>query len=243
MPLPGRMGKQAYQAYRLAWSALDWIYPPRCGGCGMLGARWCETCALCVTPIQGPVCPACGSPQRRATLCERCAAQRPGWTAARAWAGYHGPIRQAIHRLKYAGDTALAEILARPMISLLAVLGWPVDAVAPVPAGLARRAERGYNQAAVLGRPLALGSGLPFFPHMLTKQRETRSQVGLTYVERRQNVAGAFVAREKLVQGRRVLVVDDVMTSGATLEACAQSLLGAGATEVYCLTLARAGVQ
>ena len=241
MPLPGSAGRPAYQLYRLAWSALDWIYPPHCGGCGVPGARWCETCALSVPVIRDPLCPLCGMPKPLDGICWRCQEKRPVWQAARSWAAFGGPLQKAIHQLKYGGDVALGEALARPLIPLLQHVGWRLDVVVPVPIGLARREERGYNQAALLAKPLALGSGLAYQPKLLLKQRETRSQVGLSYQDRQQNVAGAFFARDDCAQGKRVLVVDDVMTSGATLEACALALLKAGAVEVFCLTLARAG--
>jgi predicted amidophosphoribosyltransferase len=107
--------------------------------------------------------------------------------------------------------------------------------------GVARLKECGYNQAALLARPLALGCGLAFRPQALTRVRETRSQVGLSFVQRCENVSGAFQAWPDRVSGLNVLVVDDVATSSATLEACAAALLGAGANQVYGLTLARAG--
>jgi ComF family protein len=135
---------------------------------------------------------------------------------------------------------ALGEILARPMIAMLNDLKWKIDLVTAVPMGVARQAERGYNQAALLALSLALGSKITYQPRALSKARETRSQVGLTITERRKNVVGAFQARTNIVRGRCLLVVDDVTTSGATMEACSSTLLEAGAREVYGLTLARA---
>jgi ComF family protein len=135
---------------------------------------------------------------------------------------------------------ALGEILARPMIDCLSQTIWKVDMVVPVPISLSRRAERGYNQAALLARPISLRFGLKYCPQALIKSRETRSQVGLTVEERQSNVHGAFVAGKRIVEGKNILVVDDVTTSGATLNACGQALQMAGANEVYCLTLARA---
>ncbi len=134
---------------------------------------------------------------------------------------------------------ALAEILARPLIVTLKELQWPIDLVTPVPAGRIHQEERGYNQAALLARPVALGCGIPYRPRALVKIKEARSQVGLTFAERYQNVSGVFLARPAIVQGKNVLVIDDVTTSGATLEACAKAILTARATKVYGLTLAR----
>ncbi len=150
-------------------------------------------------------------------------------------------MRKAIHRLKYKRDVALGEALAQPMIRCLQTQAWPIDLVAPVPLGLARKAERGYNQAALLARPIALSLGLEYRSNIVWRGRETRSQVGLSAEARRENVAGAFWAKAVQVRGKRVLIVDDVLTTGATVNACAQAVIEAGAECVYGLTLARAG--
>jgi len=158
----------------------------------------------------------------------------------RSWAVFAGPVRRALHRLKYRRDVALGEALARPLIDMLRTLRWPVDLVVPVPLGLARLAQRGYNQSALLAKPLALACGLAYQPQALRRARETRSQVGLSAASRRENVSGAFQADRQSVSGKVILVMDDVATSGATLDACASALLQAEARRVYCLTLARA---
>jgi len=173
-------------------------------------------------------------------MCSRCIQAPPSYASLRTWAIFDGQLRAALHRLKYKGDIALGEILARPLIMMLHNLNWEIDLVTAVPIGVARRAQRGYNQAALLALPLAMGCGITYEPLALTKVRDTRSQVGLTADERRENVSGAFQARAKYVSGKCVLVVDDVTTSGATLEACSSALLSAGAREVYGLTLSRA---
>jgi ComF family protein len=152
-------------------------------------------------------------------------------------------LRKAVHRLKYEGDISLADILARPMLSLLRELKWTIDILVPVPTSESRRAERGYNQAALLAYPLALGSGIPYRSRALYKVRQTDTQVGLNFPQRRANVAGAFLARAEHVGGRRVLVVDDIMTSGATIEECSKALKDAGAAQVFGLTLAQAGLD
>ncbi|MFC1879810.1 ComF family protein [Chloroflexota bacterium] len=130
--------------------------------------------------------------------------------------------------------------MARYLIGFLRVLAWPIDLIAPVPMGKARKAERGYNQAAFLALPLALGCRIPYQPKALIRSRQTRSQVGLTTEQRRVNVAGAFKANPDIVRDKTVLVVDDVATSGATMDACALALKDAGAAVVYGLALARA---
>lgn len=235
------MSRPAYRLYHLAWSGLDWLYPPQCGGCESLGRRWCARCQEKTERVVGRLCLQCGRPGTAGPICRQCQGAPPSYSSVRSWAYYRGPVRQAIRRLKYGGDIGLAEALAQPLLSLFAETGWQVDLVVPVPAGVARLTGRGYNQAALLAYPLALGSGLTYRPQALVRARETRTQVGLTQAERRLNVQGAFQAPPELVAHRNILVVDDVTTSGATLEACATALLRGGAAQVYGLTLAQAG--
>jgi competence protein ComFC len=148
-------------------------------------------------------------------------------------------LRNAIHRLKYRRDIALGESLSHHLFTCLAKAEWKLDLVVPVPLGVARLAERGYNQASLLARPLAQRVGLYYRTDALRKMRDTPSQVGLTFDERQVNVAGSFEATPKYIVGKTVLVVDDVSTSGATLNACAEALLSSGAAAVYAITLAR----
>lgn len=154
---------------------------------------------------------------------------------------HQGPLRLAIHSLKYQRNVGLAEALSIHLIDLLDRLGWTVDLVVPVPLAAQRRMERGYNQANLLAFPLALARRLPYSNRALHRIRETRTQVGLTSEERQSNVKDAFIAESKIVKRKFVLVIDDVATTGATQEACARALLSAGASTVYGLTLARAG--
>ncbi len=229
-----------YQAYRFLWTMVDWLYPPVCGGCEEKGERWCEACNRRSQVIVPPVCPVCGQPQAEEVLCRRCRQAPPAYTALRSWAIFGNQVRNAVHRLKYKGDLGIGEVLSRPLITGLRQYGWVVDLIVPVPLGLARLAERGYNQAALLAWPMALALGISYRPKSLCRVRETRSQVGLKLAERQENVQGAFSARREWVAGKTVLVVDDVTTSGSTLNACAAALLEAGASAVYGLTLARA---
>ncbi len=152
-----------------------------------------------------------------------------------------GAVRKAVHQLKYHRDLALAETLAGALLLLVREMEWRVDVVLPVPLGKARHRERGYNQAALLAFPLALGLGVPYAGGALVRTRETRSQVNLSAEARRRNVAGAFgVARPAAVAGKAVLLVDDVMTTGATLDAASAALKSSGARRVFAVTVARA---
>ena len=117
---------------------------------------------------------------------------------------------------------------------------WQIDLVTGVPLDYRRYKERGYNQSAYLSKPLAHLRGLPYSAKAIIRNRQTRSQVGLTSTERFMNVDGAFLANKKIVSGKTILVVDDVITTGATLNSCASALLSANAHKVYGVTLARA---
>jgi len=230
----------AYRAYQLFWEALDWLYPPNCGGCGAAGARWCVKCTQSTLEIRPPICPICGNPNLNNKPCERCQISSPFYKSLRSYAVFSGSIREAIHRLKYQRDIGLGEVLARLMIARLEKLNWPFDLVTPVPLGLVRFKERGYNQATLLARPIALFLRTPFSTQALVRTRETRTQVGLTVTERMDNMSGAFQANADLVRSKNILVVDDVATSGATFNACAKALLDGGASNVYGFSLARA---
>jgi ComF family protein len=157
----------------------------------------------------------------------------------RSYAIYQGALRED----KYEHDMALGEILAAMMISSLKKLNWSLDIVTSVPLGLVRFEERGYNQATLLARPIALSQKISFSQSVLTRIRETQTQVWLTLKERQENMKGAFRADRRLAEGKNIHVVDDVTTSGATINACAKALLEAGASRIYGFSLARAVFQ
>jgi ComF family protein len=158
----------------------------------------------------------------------------------RSWLVFEGPIRSALHTLKYRRNLPLGDSLAQQMAPYVRAWNWPIDIVVPVPLGRKRMRERGYNQVALVAMPLAALNGWQYRPRALVRSRETRSQVGLNAEERRQNVADAFYAKPADVSGKVVLLMDDVATTGATLSACTEALKKAGAREVYALTIARA---
>lgn len=152
---------------------------------------------------------------------------------------FDDPLRKALHKLKYRRDISLGDALTIQMLPFVAGLNWPVDMVVPIPLGRQRYKERGYNQVGMIARPLALALGLRYFPQGLHRQKETRSQVGLTKSERKENVYDAF-STDHGVAGKTVLVMDDVSTTGSTLSSAADALLSSGAKDVYALTVARA---
>lgn len=223
----------------LSQRLLDLLYPPRCAGCGSGGAWYCAACRDRTLPVPPPLCPRCGQTVA-GDDCRSCATSPPVATALRAATPFEGPVRQAIHRLKYSNLTAVAPTLAGLLRRAYAEAGWAADLVAPVPLHPARQRRRGYNQAERLARPLAVALALPMMSGCLRRVRATADQIGLDAGGRSANVAGAFaVARPASVAGRTVLIVDDVATTGCTLDACGRALLDAGATAVYALVLAR----
>ena len=132
----------------------------------------------------------------------------------------------------------MGDAIAAAMLPFVQSLNWSIELVIPIPLGKQRMHERGYNQVAMIAKPLAMGLGLQYSPHALARRKETRSQVGLSREERQKNVHGAFQASG--VQEKNVLIMDDVSTTGSTLSSGAEALYAAGAKEVYALTVARA---
>jgi len=219
---------------------LDAVLPPRCGGCSQYGSLWCAACQAQVQPVRDPVCTHCGRPQRDAALCPQCRHSPLEIDGIRSAVMFEGPLREAIHHLKYSGRTSLAEPLGAYLEARWRIASLPADLIVPVPLHAARQRERGYNQSALLAIPLSRASKLPVIEPALTRVKATTPQVTLNAAERKANVCAAFEARCDLVRGRRVLLVDDVCTTGATLESSSIALRQAGATSVWALTLARA---
>jgi competence protein ComFC len=229
----------AYAFYRSIWIGLDIVFPPVCGGCEKIGSRWCLECQQRVQILKGTLCQVCGLPQENADICNTCRADRPHFHALRAWAVYEDPVKKALHKLKYRRDIALGDVLAAHMARFVRELNWPIDAIVPVPLGRQRLRERGYNQVGMIAKPLALALNIEFVPKVLMRRKETRSQVGLTRQERRENVHEAFEAGTGVI-GKTILVLDDVSTTGSTLSSSAEALLLSGAKDVFALTVARA---
>jgi len=226
--------------YQWYWKTIDWLFPPTCGGCNKLGVRWCSKCQKATKLIKAPYCERCGIHISSSGLCVRCKEFFSHVAAIRSWAVFDGPVRQAIHRIKYHQDLALASIFAKFLGDFYRdQMNWHIDIVIPVPLSSARKKQRGYNQAALLAKPLALELELPYKNQALKRMVDTRSQVGLSMLERRDNVANVFKA-SPIVANQSILVVDDVATSGSTLESCASTLKQAGAKVVYGMTLTRA---
>jgi ComF family protein len=211
------------------------MFPPYCGGCEKFGFRWCMDCQGKVKILNGTLCAVCGLPQNTAGVCDACRMDRPHFRALRAWSVFEDPIRRVLHKLKYRRDISLGDSLAAQMVFFVQDLYWPVELIIPIPLGRQRQKERGYNQVGMIARPLAMALDLEYTPHGLKRHKETRSQVGLSKLERRENVHGAFSAASEVK-----IVMDDVSTTGSTLSAGAEALFLSGAKDVYALTVARA---
>jgi competence protein ComFC len=216
----------------------DLFYPQRCIGCDRRASDLlCRTCFEALPRIGRPVCARCGMPTAFETpVCDECKGVDFGFESARAPLKYTGVGKEIVHAFKYQGYTTVVDRLAAPL--MLKVLGAKdrFDAVVPVPLHRSRLRRRGFNQAKLLARGVAPKLNAPV-SGTLQVVRRTRDQVELSAAERRANVAGAFRAKDRV--GGRILLIDDVFTNGATMSACAEALLGAGAREVHALSLCR----
>ena len=228
--------------YKSFWKFIDFIFPPHCAGCDLLGDRFCTSCSDRVRIIDKNLCQKCGEPIINNSLHDSmiCDQQLRDLIMIRAYALYEPPISYAIQKLKYDRDMGIAEVLANFLVELYNNNKMEIDMVIPVPLSPRRLKERGYNQADLLARPFSMIINKPLIKQSLRRSRDTRSQVGLDRQERSSNVAEAFVANPNLVQGKNIVLIDDVSTTGATLEACAAALKSVGANDIVGLSLARA---
>lgn len=217
------------------------FFPERCEGCGQTGSLFCSACQQQIDFLLPPLCPLCGYPSRNNLLCYRCQKSARTVDGVRSVAFFEGPLRETVHAFKYRGLHCLTKPLAKLMVVCWHREPLPADVIVPVPLHRRRLRERGYNQAALLARALGAEIGLPVREDWLIRTRVTAPQVKLNVSERKQNVADAFQCRiPDLVIGRQVLLVDDVCTTGATLDACGLALRQAGAKSVWAFTLGRA---
>lgn len=229
---PGRLAPTAH-------SLVNLIFPPVCAHCRKVGDLLCAACRRNITWMEEPVCPSCGRPALEPdTICLACREQPMPLQQIRAAVHFEGVARVVIHQMKYNGYYALA----RPLADLM-VVAWPrwqvtVDLVLPIPLHPTRERQRGYNQSALLAGYLGHHLGQPMDKLALRRARPTEHQTRMkSAAERLMNVRDAFVADAQRVAGRRILLIDDVCTSGATLSEAAATLLRVGAASVsaYCL--------
>jgi ComF family protein len=242
-------------------------FPTECSLCqGELTSdargRICRTCWTSLQPYNGALCICCGLPfpspralDAAEPRCGECLSNDRSFDGARSFGLYTGTLRQAVLRVKFAGDERLGghlgELLAATWDSLPRVCEFDAPLIVPVPLHPSRRRERGFNQSELLAAGLArvlasrnTGSVPELAKSCLRRKRATTPQTGLSVSARRENLRGAFdVAKPEEISGHVVVLVDDVMTTGATLSACARALKRAGAAKVMGLTLARATPQ
>jgi ComF family protein len=222
------------------------LFPDACLACGRHVARHGTMCARCwpdIAFIEQPLCDVSGVPFAHdfgsRMVSADVLANPPVYDRARAACVHAGAARQLVTRLKYGDRTDLAPWMARFMARAGAELIGEADVIIPVPLHRGRMWRRRFNQAAELARALSATSDLPMAAGALTRQKRTRPQVGLTANQRQVNVRGVPPGQEIAVAGRRVLLVDDVLTTGATVDAAARALKKAGAMSVLVLTFSR----
>ena len=227
--------------FRAAWKFLDIIFPPCCAGCGEWGKRYCKICFANTKTINTHICQICGEPigLETGSPCERCKTTEIYFTAVRSWALFEDPLKFAIHKLKYQRNIGLGEVLAEPLARLLFDFDWDIDLITAIPLDMDRKQERGFNQSVLLARPLSWVSKIPFNEKAVTRSRNTRSQVGLSREQRKENMSGAFRSDTKIVKGKSILIIDDVITTGSTINACSKAMVESGVEQVYGMTLAR----
>lgn len=222
---------------------LDLLFPPTCTVCKRTGYVLCPTCQSSIARFMPPLCQRCGRTQIVQGICQQCRRHLLRLSGLRAIGPYSEPLRTCIHTLKYAGVTRLAEPLGIMLAQAASYYGMNADLLIPVPLHIARQQERGYNHADLLAQVCARQLGIPAYNDILIRTRATAAQVHLSGEARQQNMMDAFVCNPAYATGalhkRRIIIIDDVCTTGATLEACAEPLFVAGAAVVLGLVLAR----
>lgn len=221
---------------RLRSGLIETIYPKTCAGCGLRGTWLCADCERSVPRLDRGICFRCGAPARPA--CSFCLQLDRSILQARAAYPYHGWVAKAVRGYKYSDEWSRSEDLARRLAPSLAIMG-DLDVIVPVPLHPSREARRGYNQSCLLAEHLGNAIGVPMQP-WLRRTRDTVSQVTLSGEERSANMTGAFALDKAWAPpaGSRVLLVDDVRTTCATLNACAKELQRTGPRSILVATVA-----
>jgi competence protein ComFC len=219
---------------------IDFFFPRRCIGCGKLGGLICIDCTKKLPRLLAPFCQKCGKPESSGVFCPACWGQKNEIDGIRSVFRFEGTIRRAIHELKYRRIKSIAEPLAALMAKYLLENEVPGNLFVPVPLHSKRLRERGYNQSVLLAQKLGKLTARPVIEGVLFRQKDSLPQARTSTVEeRRMNVDNAFRCRGVSLRENNVVLIDDVCTSGATLESCARALKAAGTQSVWGFTLAR----
>ena len=228
------------QMKRLGGLTLDLLFPKSCVGCGKEGELICGRCQRSMVKLVPPICPKCGRPQASGVLCPACVGWDSRIDGIRSPFRFEGVARQAVHQLKYRNLRILAGPLGELMSDYLVTMPVPSDMLVPVPLHPKRLRERGYNQSELLAREIGKLTSIPVVSDGLMRRKYAPPQARTTSVEhRRANLANAFAATGQHFKDSRVLLIDDVATSAATLEACAKAVKEGGAASVWGLVMAR----
>jgi len=223
--------------------ALDFALPPRCAGCGTIVGEvhsFCPDCWKQIDFLGDSGCSTCGIPLQSTemTTCAACLAQPPPIARTRAAVAYDDLSRGLAIRLKYGRKVAIARTMARYMAPLVEASGQPI--LVPVPLHRFRLWQRGFNQSALVAREMARRLSLSSDPFLIRRTKRTAPLKGMSAAQRRKTVAGAFrVPDAQSVEGRHVILIDDVLTTGSTAEACARGLKRAGAARIELISWAR----
>ena len=223
---------------RVIGPLLDLVLPLSCAVCGREGSLLCEECEPSLPKLEQPYCSVCAWPDRTG-VCSRCSSSRLAVDGISAPYLFEGPVREMVHGFKYRGVRAAAPTVGGLLVRHMRVSSISADVVVPVPLHPSSERERGYNQSDLMARIVAADADLPFGRRLLRRRRKTAPQISMDrYEQRRRNIEGAFECVQDL-DSRRILLIDDVVTTGSTMSACAEALKAAGARWVWGLALAR----
>ncbi|HEU5047737.1 MAG TPA: ComF family protein [Rickettsiales bacterium] len=230
-------------------AVVDTLFPARCPACRETVGQHGSLCSACwqnIHFITDPMCCKCGVPFEyhigEQAFCGPCMTRKPAYTQARAVFRYNEASRGQVLAMKYHDKTQLAPVFGAWLARIAQDYATKTHAIIPVPLHYTRLISRRYNQAALLAHAISTHTGLPVLPDTLLRARKTPPQSGLSRRQREDNMRGAFhikKGKNSILKGKSVLLVDDVMTTGATLEACSRTLHDAGVRDVYVLTIAR----
>jgi ComF family protein len=216
----------------LLWSFVDGIFPPRCAGCNRHGVIWCDECKE-NSVRRSKVCPSCNRNSYGGSLCVKCENSPPFFERIYAHGLYLGRLQKAIHNLKYNRQISFGAKIGEEIGYQIKGNNWNFDIVLPIPLSKQRYKKRGYNQVQLMAEAIGFVNGVFYSNSILIRRKDTSSQVGLTLKERENNIKGAFFVKSNQIVGKNILIVDDVFTTGSTLNEAAYTLKSAGANKIF----------